>query len=98
MVHAFLGRADTLPPEWLPCNGQILPTGDYSQLFTVVGRRFTHQDDSPTDFRLPDYRGMLALHFDVIGGIRTSVSLVLPGHDIPESLVSQVIWVIKATD
>ena len=44
------------PSGWAPCEGQILPTSQYTALFSLLG--ITYGGDGKTTFGLPDYRGL----------------------------------------
>ena len=57
---AFVGEirpnaGSTVPNGWLQCDGQILATTAYPDLFAVIGTRFG--GDGVTTFNLPDLRG-----------------------------------------
>jgi microcystin-dependent protein len=39
------------PPNWAPCNGQILPINQYQALFSLLGT--TYGGDGVTNFGLP---------------------------------------------
>jgi microcystin-dependent protein len=39
------------PPNWAPCNGQILPINQYQALFSLLGT--TYGGDGVTNFALP---------------------------------------------
>jgi microcystin-dependent protein len=50
----------TIPRTWLPCNGQLLPIGRYTALFTLLGT--TYGGDGRNTFALPNLQGRLPLH------------------------------------
>jgi hypothetical protein len=79
-IFAFVGT--TPPPGWALCNGAIVPrTGEYSQLFAVVGETYGRGDGSST-FRLPDLRGrflrgaLTATQVGTAGGVSTPSATV----------------------
>jgi len=43
------------PEDWMECNGQILPIGQYQALFAVIGNQYG--GSYPNTFALPDLRG-----------------------------------------
>ncbi len=53
-IVAYAGN--TPPPGWLMCDGQTVSRSTYSALFSVVGTRFGHGNNSST-FHVPDFRG-----------------------------------------
>lgn len=53
VVTTFAG--ETIPRNWLPCNGQQLQISSYQVLFDVIGNAFG--GDGKTNFNLPDLRG-----------------------------------------
>jgi microcystin-dependent protein len=52
--------ADTVPADYLPCDGRVIPTGIYADLFAVIGNKYNTGTgaDGTTTFALPDLRGM----------------------------------------
>jgi microcystin-dependent protein len=70
MVMPFAGN--TPPPGWLTCDGDgsLLRTGQYAELFGVIGT--TYGTQTPNTFSLPDFRGRTAL------GYRDNVGRVNP--------------------
>jgi len=56
-VSAF--ATDSVPTGWMECNGSPLSSGDFPELFAVIGTNYGHGNDgAPTDdFNLPDLRG-----------------------------------------
>jgi microcystin-dependent protein len=45
------------PAGWAFCHGQLLPIGDYTALFSLLGT--TYGGDGQTTFALPDFRGRM---------------------------------------
>ena len=65
MSNPYIGEIRLLgfsfaPPGWVPCNGSLLPIGDYDALFALIGT--TYGGDGQTTFAVPDMRGRVALH------------------------------------
>lgn len=61
----FLGEVrmfggNVVPTGWMACDGQLLSTATYPQLFAVIGNRFG--GDGVSTFALPDVRGRAPLH------------------------------------
>ncbi len=59
MDEAFIGSImlfpyDFSPRGWLPCEGQILPIGNYQALFSLLGTKFG--GDGRSSFALPDLK------------------------------------------
>jgi microcystin-dependent protein len=58
-----LGKWDT--EKWVECLGQTVAIVDYPELYEVIGREWTYDDDVPADrFNLPDLRGRVTLGFN----------------------------------
>ncbi len=53
-VVPFAGPESMIPDGWLKCDGSLLNTADYPQLFNVIGYSW---GGSNGQFRLPDLRG-----------------------------------------
>ena len=54
------------PKGWLPCNGQQLPIGPNTALYSLLGSTFG--GDNKTYFNLPDFRGRTPMNWgDYIG-------------------------------
>jgi hypothetical protein len=49
--------ADTVPTNWLECDGSAISRSTYSALFAVYGTRFGRGDGTST-FNIPDLRGL----------------------------------------
>lgn len=65
--------SDTVPENWLLCNGQAVSRTDYVQLFNTIGTTFG-VGDGFTTFNLPNLKGKIAVgkdtndtDFDVLG-------------------------------
>mgnify|MGYP002525429258 CR=1 FL=1 len=65
--------SDTIPENWLLCNGQAVSRTDYQQLFNTIGITFG-QGDGFTTFNLPNLKGKVVVgkdsedtDFDVLG-------------------------------
>jgi len=54
-IVAFAGPAENVPQGWLLCDGREIIQDEYPVLFTVIG---TAWGTTPSDFRLPDLRGV----------------------------------------
>ncbi|MEM1220483.1 MAG: tail fiber protein [Bacteroidota bacterium] len=50
---------DIIPPDWLPCNGQILEISSYQSLFSILGTLYG--GDGRTTFALPNLNGRTPL-------------------------------------
>ena len=55
--------SDTIPQNWLLCNGQAVSRTDYAELFAVIGTLYGAGDGSTT-FNLPDMRGRVVVGKD----------------------------------
>lgn len=55
--------SDTIPENWLLCNGQAVSRTDYQQLFNTIGTTFG-QGDGFTTFNLPDLKGKVVIGKD----------------------------------
>lgn len=51
---------DQPPPDWLPCDGRLLPTHEYESLFALIDN--SYGGDGQTTYALPDLRGRVPLH------------------------------------
>ena len=65
--------SDTIPENWLLCNGQAVSRTDYQQLFNTIGTTFG-QGDGFTTFNLPNLQGKVVVgkdendtDFDMLG-------------------------------
>ena len=65
--------SDTIPENWLLCNGQAVSRTDYQQLFNTIGITFG-QGDGFTTFNLPNLQGKVVVgkdgndtDFDMLG-------------------------------
>lgn len=56
--------SDTIPQNWLLCNGQAVSRTDYAELFAVIGTLYGAGDGSAT-FNVPDMKGRVAVGRDV---------------------------------
>ncbi len=59
-VDQFVGEIRALPysfipMDWIPCEGQILPAGEFNALFSLIGNTFG--GDGVDTFGIPDLRG-----------------------------------------
>jgi len=60
-VLSFAGKPESIPSNFMVCDGSALISKNYPELFTVLGNSWGDgSDDSipETDFNLPDLRGM----------------------------------------
>jgi len=55
--------SDTLPENWLLCNGQAVSRTDYAELFNVLGTKYGIGDGSST-FNLPNLQGKIPVGKD----------------------------------
>ena len=51
--------SDTIPENWLLCNGQEVSRTDYAELFKILGTAYGEGNGSTT-FNLPNYKGRVA--------------------------------------
>lgn len=49
---------------FLKCNGAVVLRASYARLFSVIGTTWNTGGESPTQFRLPDSRGVISRGFD----------------------------------
>jgi len=56
-IRAFAGA--NVPANWMLCNGAILNSSIYPQLFALIGNAYG--GSSPKTFALPDFRGRLLI-------------------------------------
>ena len=69
MSDFFLGEIKLLPYNWAPkywtlCAGQLLPINSNQALFSLLGT--TYGGDGVTTFALPDLRGRVPVHPNVM--------------------------------
>lgn len=65
-MEFFLGQIilaafNFAPPNFMECNGQLLPIQQYTALFSLLGTTFG--GDGRVTFGLPDLRGRAPIHF-----------------------------------
>jgi microcystin-dependent protein len=63
--YAYTGEirllcGDTLPQDWLPCDGRLLHTYEYETLFSLIFNAYG--GDGINDYALPDLRGRVPVH------------------------------------
>ncbi len=69
VADAFVGCVsyfdrDEAPPGWMIANNEMLKQADYPDLFTVLGRRYSHAADPDNTFRLPEGRAEFICGWD----------------------------------
>lgn len=65
-VVSYIGSIDSMPQNWLPCDGRALSSLQYPGLFKVLGKQFGDgsrqaPDTASYDFNLPDFRGRVLI-------------------------------------
>ena len=55
-VAAF--GVSSAPTGWLKCNGQVISTTTYADLYSVIGSSFNQGGEASGTFRVPDLRGV----------------------------------------
>jgi microcystin-dependent protein len=60
------------PSGWLMCYGQTVSRSTYADLFTAISTTYNVGGEAGTDFRLPDFRGRVAVGKDDMGGSAAS--------------------------
>jgi microcystin-dependent protein len=76
-VMAFAGSAAKVPAGWMLCDGRTLSSGQLPALFDAIGTAWgdgTEDQDSATDFNLPDLRGMFLRGVDTSGSVDPDAS------------------------
>ena len=58
------GGAGAIPPGFLECNGQTELQASYPDLYAVMGTTFNTGGEAGNEFRLPDFRGRVAVGAD----------------------------------
>ena len=53
-VTAYAGNYESIPEEWLPCDGRVLLKKEYDELSAILGGLHGAND---SEFRIPDLRG-----------------------------------------
>lgn len=81
--------SDTIPTDWLLCNGQAVSRTTYSTLFSVLGTSHGSGDGSTT-FNVPNMKGRTAVgkdstdtDFDTLGETLGSKLMQTHTHDVP---------------
>lgn len=62
LVQWFAGS--TAPTGWLYCNGAVLETATYPDLYAAIGRTYTGSTVPSTQFQIPDLRGQFLRGWD----------------------------------
>lgn len=89
-IRMFAGSY--VPAGWLPCEGQLLPSHEYQELYAVLG--VTYGGDGVKTFALPNFRGRLAVHKTERETEFIQVKGVTKGNDesgIPSTMVRFII-------
>ena len=65
-ANVFLGQIQPValnyaPQGWLPCDGRLLPIGQYQDLFSLLGTKYG--GDGKTNFGLPNLNARAAMGF-----------------------------------
>ena len=60
-IEVWMGELDTLPENYLVCDGSVVETALYTELYKAIGRTYTEKSLSRRNFRLPDFRGRTIL-------------------------------------
>lgn len=89
MSEPFLGEIKMTsfgfaPRGWALCNGQLLPINQNQALFSILGTAYG--GDGRTTFALPDMRGRVPVHGNLVGTLggeaqHTVTSAELPAHN-----------------
>jgi microcystin-dependent protein len=94
--------SDTIPENWLLCNGQAVSRTDYQQLFNTIGTSFG-QGDGFTTFNLPNYKDKFTIgkdndntDFNTLGSTNAKVEYetTTPSNDYITGIVQN--YIIKA--
>jgi hypothetical protein len=56
-IIAWPGATNSIPQDYLPCNGFLLPRADYPLLFQAIGNTYNIGRETDAQFRLPNYNG-----------------------------------------
>jgi len=71
-VISYAGFSETLPDDWMVCNGRTMISKDYPALYKAIGTSWgdgTNDRSMETDFNLPDLRGQFLRGVDSGAGV-----------------------------
>ena len=102
-VIAMRGGSESLPNEWLPCDGRLLRQEDFPELFETIGTSYSHNGK---EFRLPDYRGMfvrsqgkslgaVSENLNIGGKTEGSPSKLVGGQEDESKHYAPVVWAMS---
>lgn len=70
-IVAFGGPESCIPDGWLFCNGDVLNSSEYEELYNTIGTRWGGDGNT---FRIPDLRGRFLRGLDKSGKVDRDVS------------------------
>lgn len=80
----------SVPGGWLFCDGSILEQADFPDLYLVIGNNFDTGGESPSQFRLPDFRSRSPIGVGQGAGLSNYVLAQIGGEEAHQLTIAEL--------